>query len=595
MSKSKKNAGKKNTVFVALISILICALFTYSVFGSYEKYSSNEHDITTERFSETVSAEKAITLDYFSRLTAQVNNAGQILLLTGTDDESIRDCFAQQFETSQADVGLIYSSDGSISYGDQGLLTLFSKTAEETMLSGKSSTSNIIECGDGVARLGIAAPFKTNDGGAAVVMLLYSQEVLSQLIENQEIGTGGRLCVVDSEGNYIIRDTTREPWIEAGKYSLNADGVVQDKLFVINSAADGTAYYAYAKQVGINDWYAVYTAPKSVIDEKAKEGIDQIYIFGIASLVLVLFLLICALRWFYNRENSLQLFQKKFRIATIQSARAAFEYDRRTDRLSLISECEHISLPKPYVSLEELGNLVHPADRGLYGQAVTELRKDGATSKIVRVSHFAGTDAYKWYNVTATRLTDRGEGKALTIGTVEDIDEREQERLVLYERATTDSLTGLCNRAETERTINERLNNLDENEHSAFALIDLDDFKNINDEYGHDFGDKVLSFFSDKLRATFRFGDVIGRLGGDEFVVYMTLTADTQVVEYRLRELMENLYMCRGEDGIQGPTITCSAGCCMASKNDTFDNLYKRADNALYESKTLGKAQAIIS
>ena len=363
---------------------------------------------------------------------------------------------------------------------------------------------------------------------------------------------------------------------------------------MLDSAPDGEKYYTLSKKLGINNWIVVYMAPKGLIDEKSHMGIKQLYIFGSAVLALLLIMLVIGIYSYNVRSANLLIYQKKFRIATSQSARAAFEYDKRTDRLTLISECEHISLPKPYISLVELSNLVHPYDRGLYGQAVAELRIDGTTSKTVRVSHFAGTDDYKWYNVTATRLTDRGEGKALTIGTVEDIDEREKERLVLYERATTDCLTGLCNRAETERRINMRLKNLEENEHSAFALMDLDDFKNINDEFGHDFGDRALAFFSEKLRATFRFGDVIGRLGGDEFVVYMTLTSDQKVVKQRLKELMEGLKMPSDDNSKSLPVISCSVGCCMASKGDTFDVLYKHADNSLYKSKTLGKAQVII-
>ena len=71
---------------------------------------------------------------------------------------------------------------------------------------------------------------------------------------------------------------------------------------------------------------------------------------------------------------------------------------------------------------------------------------------------------------------------------------------------------------------------MEENEQAVFALLDLDDFKDINDKYGHDCGDRALIYFADKLRTTFRFGDIIGRLGGDEFVVYMTLTSDRKIV-----------------------------------------------------------------
>jgi diguanylate cyclase (GGDEF)-like protein len=580
-------------VLVILVSVLFCMVFAFIAYDSYMKYKINENNIMTQRFSEAALAGKALSVDYFSSLTAEAISAGRVLSFIGTEDESIGRCFSQQYKTSQADTGLVFSQDGNVSYGDKDLRTLFSKTAEEAMSSGGTAVSDIIKCGDGELRFGIAAAFNTKNGTAAV-MLLYPQSVLSKVFENKALKMDGKLWLADSSGNFIAGDETLPTWVKDGKYTLDMTKALAGKLLVLDSEYDGTVYYAYAEKLGINDLSEVYIAPKGLTDEKAQVGFKEIYIFALIGLTFLLIVLGSGIYSYNVRASKLRLYQRKFRIATSQSARAAFEYDKRTDRLTLISECERISLPKPYITLNELSNLVHPYDRGLYGQAVAELRIDGTTSKTVRVAHFAGTDDYRWYNVTATRLTDKGDGKALTIGTVEDIDEREKERLVLYERATTDSLTGLCNRAETEKTINLRLTNLEENEHSAFALIDLDDFKNINDEFGHDFGDKALTFFSDKLRATFRFGDVIGRLGGDEFVVYMTLTSDRKVVEQRLQELMEGLKMPKGKDGASAPKISCSAGFCMASKGDTFEILYKRADNALYESKTLGKAQAII-
>ena len=75
----------------------------------------------------------------------------------------------------------------------------------------------------------------------------------------------------------------------------------------------------------------------------------------------------------------------------------------------------------------------------------------------------------------------------------------------------------------------------------------------------------------------------------------MTLTSDRKVVERRIQELMESLKMRRAGDNNEMPNITCSIGCCIASKGDSFEVLYKRADGALYESKTLGKGLATIA
>lgn len=523
-----------------------------------------------------------------------VNSAGLTLSIVGTDGDKLQELFESIYISSEADSGLVFARDGTLIYGDEEYGALFFETAREARSSGGSAVSELVECSDGKKRLGIACPFMAPDGQTGTVMLLFSQSSLIQMLEDLNFNEGGHLCIFNSDGSLILCMNSEQQLLEEKQFTVDISGPLKEQLFTVTFKKDGKQYTAYSKPVGVNNWFVVYAAPKDQAQSGLSADITRLRFFAATAVLLVLGLL----TYSFYRDNlnarQVELFKKKFRIATSQSARAAFQYDRRTDRLSLISDCEHIKLPKPYISLSELSNLVHPADRASYMQSVAELRGEGTTTKTVRVFNFCGKEVYRWYRVTATLITKKGESKAITIGTVEDIDERENERLMLHEKATTDSLTGLWNRAEIEKVVNERLSKLEPKEHSVFAILDLDDFKDINDDFGHDCGDKALMYFSEKLRYTFRFGDVLGRLGGDEFVVYMTLTAEKDIVERRLRELIENM-LTRSDDKVCNvPIITCSIGCCIASKGDTFESVYKRADDALYESKTRGKQQFTI-
>ena len=422
--------------------------------------------------------------------------------------------------------------------------------------------------------------------------LFYPQSVLNELMDQAPASEYTHLCIMDSSGNFVATQTAQELWVASGQFLL--DSVTSNRLTTVTSLSDKKQYVVYAKSTGINDWYVLYAMPKAVLDAQLQTGSNRIHLFGTLSLLFGIFVFGIGLYKNRVRSHHLDLFREKFRIATLQSARAAFEYDKKKDRIRLISECEHIHFPKESMTLSELAACVHPADRAAYGQSVIELRRDNATATNVRCIHFTEDGVYRWYHVTATRLANEGEGRAITIGTVEDIDESEKERLELAQKATTDCLTGLCNRAETEKIIKKRLAELSTDDHSVFAILDLDDFKHINDVYGHECGDRALLFFADKLRNTFRFGDVIGRLGGDEFVVYMTLTSNKEVLERRIQELMDSLKMHRADDE-DLPPITCSAGCCIANRGDSFEDLYRLADVALYESKTRGKGLSTIA
>ncbi|MEA4894703.1 MAG: diguanylate cyclase [Oscillospiraceae bacterium] len=576
------------TVIATLLLLVPQALF---VRQTYEKYTEDISDNMNDRFSAEAEIVRLNILGFIETKEEIALNAGFTLSFAGTGTKEEERGLSSFCELSEADEILIFAADGSLIRGKAEYGPLFAETAKEALSSGKTAVSQLRQCGDGTVRIGIASGFLDADGSGKAVVLLFNKALLEKTLDISSITDKGKPGITDENGYMILCRGTEDDWFKNNLYSFVESGVMKEKLLAVERTADGEKYTAFMKTLGINGWMVIYMQPSQKLNMDIDRALANVNLFSAVAVVLILGLIAFNVFNAYKASRRMDLFNMKFRIATKQSARAAFEYDRRTDKLIFISESEHVKLPKPYVSLMELGTYVHPADRPTYYQSVSDLRNIGQTSVILRLINFCGRDVYRWYHVTGTRLTEKGEGKALTIGTVEDIDEQENERLILREKATTDGLTGLRNRAETEKTVNEHLLRLAENEHSVFALFDLDGFKDINDKYGHDCGDRALIYFADKLRTTFRFGDIIGRLGGDEFVVYMSLSADKKVVERRLREFMDCLARDSMSCGDGIPPPTCSIGCSLASRGDTFESVYKRADNALYKSKNNGKGQ----
>ncbi|MFB0921150.1 MAG: GGDEF domain-containing protein [Oscillospiraceae bacterium] len=576
------------TVIATLLLLVPQALF---VRNTNAKYTENMLSYEKSHFLGVTAMAKQHILDFMENKTESVYNAGLTLSLIGSSEELEDSYFPALYDRSQADEILIYASDGSLTYGKAEYGSLFLKTAQDAFSSGETAVSQLKKCDDGLNRMAIASRFSVPDGKKAAIMLLFSQVSFENMLDNLSLKDEGGLGIINENGVMVLCRSSDETWFRNGQYAFGESGGLKEQLLSATRTTDDKKLTAYIRELGFNNWLVIYMLPSEKINLSMDSALEDVNLFSMVAVLLVLGLIAFSLFNANRVSKHMALFNMKFRIATKQSARAAYEYDRRTDKLKFISESEYVKLPKPYVSLMELGTYVHPADRPTYYQSVSDLRSKGETSVIVRLISFCGRDVYRWYHVTGTRLTDKGEGEALTIGTVEDIDEQENERLILHEQATTDSLTGLRNRAETEKAINEYLMRLEETEHSVFALLDLDNFKEINDNYGHDCGDRALVFFADKLRTTFRFGDILGRLGGDEFVVYMTLTADRKIVERRLFELMDSLTKDDLSSKLDIPSLTCSIGCCIASRGDTFDAVYKRADNAMYKSKNNGKGQ----
>ena len=158
-------------------------------------------------------------------------------------------------------------------------------------------------------------------------------------------------------------------------------------------------------------------------------------------------------------------------------------------------------------------------------------------------------------------------------------------------KADTDLLTGLYNKMATEKLIK---NYIAQNPTSQclFIILDLDNFKNINDTLGHAFGDEVLQYLGMRLSSQFRVTDIVGRVGGDEFMIFLKnmKIEDMEAEARKMSRFFNNFQV--GE--YTKFYATASMGAAVFPKDaNTFEGLYRAADNALYEAKKNGKKQLV--
>lgn len=155
--------------------------------------------------------------------------------------------------------------------------------------------------------------------------------------------------------------------------------------------------------------------------------------------------------------------------------------------------------------------------------------------------------------------------------------------------AEHDALTGVKNRRAITQILTQEQERIRRNNNAAsVAVMDLDDFKKINDNYGHDVGDLALKHFVHIVGGSIRKTDVLGRVGGEEFVLFFP---DTQLVSARdklevVRKKLASEPLVSNELQL---TVTVSIGVAQMTQNDSFDVVIKRADQALYQAKKDGK------
>ena len=158
-------------------------------------------------------------------------------------------------------------------------------------------------------------------------------------------------------------------------------------------------------------------------------------------------------------------------------------------------------------------------------------------------------------------------------------------------QADTDLLTGLMNRTAAQEDIEDHL--LSTQETGVMILLDLDRFKSVNDQLGHQMGDKVLKDVSTDLKQMFRNTDVLSRLGGDEFIIYMKAVPEETWVRRRADEVVRTVrrWVTDGTTNIQ---ITASVGVVTTNGVEReYEDLYRAADIAMYFSKGQGGNQAV--
>ncbi|MCC3386060.1 EAL domain-containing protein [Enterocloster citroniae] len=294
--------------------------------------------------------------------------------------------------------------------------------------------------------------------------------------------------------------------------------------------------------------------------------------------------------------------EEKYRQALVGGALASYEIDIDDDRImEMITEKNKDMLAS--VGLSENCSYsrfldrwseqnVHPQDRGLFlrelnPQYLRRQYENGRQEVVCEYRSLNADEKMVWCNTTIYLILSGGHLSGFVY--VRNIEEKKHKELELLRQSRIDPLTGLLNRAACLQEINRMLKD-QAGALSALLMIDVDNFKAVNDNYGHMYGDKVLAGIAYKLKSIFEDNAVLGRLGGDEFVAFMpdipndaAACNKAQIIARELQSTQE-----QGEDQMG---ISNSIGIAFCPRHgNKFDELYIKADAALRYAKQAGKS-----
>ena len=238
-------------------------------------------------------------------------------------------------------------------------------------------------------------------------------------------------------------------------------------------------------------------------------------------------------------------------------------------------------------------DLVHPdavvAARDAHATLMSQ--RDRPMRHETRLVRADGSDVPVQVTASWVGATPEGEAPHLVM-IVEDITDRKALEAQLVHRSLHDPLTGLPNRALFQDRLWHALNRgKRERTPTCVLIVDLDDFKAINDELGHPTGDRVLVAFADRLRSVLRASDTAARLGGDEFSIVCENTepGDAEVLADRLRGAVREPLQLDDTPVPLGISIGVGAAAGGADPEEAYERVVRDADDAMYADKARGR------
>ncbi len=462
---------------------------------------------------------------------------------------------------------------------------------------------------DGKAYIYMSVPL-FNGGAAkeAYLKLTLATDYLNQIFNLTFFNVESHYVLIDRNGNFLTADNLKKPllgrdsffdFIDAAKYKKGFSAEDIKKVFSkgvtthTQFSYDKNEWYAFFTPIEVNNWVLTTIVERSVVLKQ--RNINATYAISLTISLLLISLAIFG--HFYlevrRRRDIAELDDKCFRTLSEQMGKTIFEWDFSKNKITSMTNFKLLfgreAVTKSSSEQAIFAGVIHEDDILTFSKMFENIIAGNNVSNIrFRIKNDVGQ--FLWSSVSGIVIKDKKGRPYRAIGCLENINEQILREEELKNKAEIDQLTGLYNKATTEFLIRKTLqgfNRRDDNH--ALLIIDIDNFKVVNDKLGHLFGDVVLALLAGLLKPLFRSDDIIGRIGGDEFFVLLKNYTSENTIYTKANEICKLFERTFSENDITC-NVSASIGIALCPLHGTeFDTLYKSADTALYITKENGK------
>jgi diguanylate cyclase (GGDEF)-like protein/PAS domain S-box-containing protein len=587
--------------------VLLLAFFTIQSQIVKEIHKGTNEILVDSARQQTISMER-----YLDLLSTRVELIANYDADTGPNTlvESLR----TELRDDATDIEIGYANPmGDLFYSDQKELNVAGTDWFQQSLGGDTVLSTGSQnVDDGMMDVRVSASVNTKSGVHGVLFATLSNRNFSAQLKTLAYEGQAYSFVSDNTGLIMFVEEGLD-FIKAGEHVKtyindaalsNGESIArlkeqlkQNQIVAFRYMVDRDIYYAVCERLPDYDWYVFTVVPGAVADVITR----QVSMYQMAMLFIILLVGSSMAAQSYRHEKEtvkkleadkdlLRQGAQRYQLITQLSNEVFFQITMDTGEISFNDTFEAMfGFAPPVCTVDHLDSctqLFFEDDRKVFISLVNQLRA-GDTEARADLRMVSARGIVRWKRVEIFAVFDQ-EGIAVQlVGKIVDIHRQKQSMQRLIRQADSEPLTGLLNRGAMERNIKAFLAGEGLGGRHALIMLDFDNFKAVNDTLGHAKGDQLLVSFANGMRRLFRSGDYLSRIGGDEYMIFLKNAGDdvnSLDKAEALREEMQQLSL-----KIDIP-VSISVGIAVYDRDgETFERLYKSADEALYQVKRSGK------
>ena len=513
-------------------------------------------------------------------------------------------------------IAVANASGMTVNYDGKSSGNILMKDYFKKAMKGRAQISSTISTDeDGEQVLTLAVPlfqkFDEKEKVVGVITGTFSYSILDNLFSVDTFGGAGYSFIIDKEGTILIGSKSpnrlcfvgnwfdffhKNHAIKTSDLSAIYSEMQSNRTGLINYSVNEANRIVVYTPVGLNDWYVLSVVTADYILSQQRK-ISKITITLIMAMLFVFAIITAFIARIIQQKSKVERDNSRYAITSENSQTLVFEFDYEKQMVEFTGNSEFVFGEKltqvPVEKFEIISSKIHESERNLI-QNIRACREAGGTSYTTELRFVNQNGGYSWFRLSGKVIFDKdGTTPIKFIGNLVNVNAQVLHEQELKNQAETDLLSGLINKVTMENRVAKFVSENKNSAFGAFFIIDLDNFKQVNDKLGHSYGDQAICDTATKLTLVFSEKDFIGRIGGDEFCVFLCLKNSVknpiEVVEEKastLREILVEDYT-NGEDSVR---VTPSIGISFFPKHSTtYESLFKMADSALYCVKNNGK------